>query len=167
MTNNMHVVHFSNVKWLVILSYFLGLVLDSMSSLSILPGHFPSFTLLLIFYWTIQIQNITHLFSAFILGLLSDAIFNTTLGAHAILFSFLVFILLRTRLQFKSYPLWQQTLILTVYLYLFQLIGLLFFQPNLEGNSLSIYWAIPTLTLILWPLGNRLLNTFTYKTSYN
>lgn len=167
MTNNMHVVRFSSVKWLVFVSYFLGLVLDSMSSLGILPGHYPSFTLLLVFYWTIQIQNTTHLFSAFILGLLSDAIFNTTLGAHAILFSFLIFILLRTRLQFKSYPLWQQTLILTGYFYLFQLIGLLLFQPNLDDDSLMLYWAIPSLTLILWPLGNRLLNTFTYKTSYS
>lgn len=166
MTNNILPLEFSQVKWLVLVTYLLGLILDSMSNFGLILGNYPSFTLLVIFYWTITLQNKTHLFSAFLLGLLSDALFNTPLGAHALIFSLLVFILLRIRLQFKNYPLWQQTFFLTGYFYLFQILGLILLQPSLSGDSLIMYWSIPLITLLLWPIIHQLLNKIAFKAVY-
>ncbi len=163
MTNNILSIKFAQVKILVITSYFLALVFDSMSNVLFTLGQYPSLTLLVMFYWTIKLQNHTHLLSALILGLLSDALFHTALGAHALIFSFLIFILLRIRLQLKNYPIWQQTFILTIYFYIFQTLALLLLQPTLSGTSLTIYWLTPLATLILWPAISRLLNSLTLR----
>lgn len=165
-SDKMHALSFSQAKWLVLISYFLALVADTMISLSLLPFMLPSITLLVIFFWVVQLQNQTHLISAFILGLFSDAIFNTALGAHAILFAFLVFLLLRVRLQFKSYPIWQQAFIFSLYFFLFQLIGLFLLQPVFLSQDIWHYWLAPLAYLILWPLLNRLLGGIVFRSAY-
>ncbi len=166
MTNNLLNLNFYQVKWLVVSTYFIGMILDSMSNMGLIAGNFPSFTLLVLFYWTLKLQNKTHLITAFILGLLSDALFNTMLGSHALIFAFLVFALLQVRLRFKSYPLWQQTFLLTIYFYLFQILALFLLQPVLAENHLIIYWSIPLATLIIWPVTSQLLNRLILKVAY-
>lgn len=152
MTEKLMQFRFSQVKWLLFLSYFITLVLDSMNSLALLPVTLPSMTLLMLLIWTMLLQNKTHLFTALVLGLLSDGIFNSVLGAHAILFSLLVFFLLRIRFRFRSYPLWQQTFIITLYFYAAKILGLFLLQPVFNASNVYDYWLSPLLIIILWPV---------------
>lgn len=163
MTEKMLTTSFSQVKWLILFSYFIALVLDTMSNLNFLPFPLPSMALLAVLAWTTLLQTQTHLFTAFMLGLLSDSIFNSVLGAHAIIFSLLVFLLLRIRFRFRSYPLWQQSLIILLYFYAAQFMGLILLQPVFNATNLWEYWLSPLMVLILWPGLTYLLKEQTLK----
>jgi len=155
---------FSRIKWRIFLTYFIALVFDSMVNIDLIPYLMPPITLIFLFYWVVQVQDHSHLVSAFILGILTDTLVNTTLGAHAILFSFLVFILLNTRHRFKSYPMWHQTGILILYFYLYQILGFFLFEPVLSQQTLLQYWLQPFQMMIWWPITsfafNRINNAF-------
>lgn len=154
--------HFSQVKGKMFLTYFMALVFDAMVNIGLIPYLMPPLTLIILFYWVVQVQDRSHLLSAFILGLFTDALLNTTLGAHALLFSFLVFILLSTRHRFKSYPLWHQTGIFMLYFYAYQIIGFFLFTPVLLPPHLLEYWLQPLQFIFWWPLFSFLLNRINY-----
>lgn len=157
---SLSVVH---VKWLLILSYLTALVADSMLNFSFALHFAPPITLLLLLFWSSQILNQTHLFTAFLLGLLNDASLSTTLGAHALLFLTVTFFMLRIRLRFRSYPMWQQSIIIAFYILIFQVAGWFIFHPNLEGNTIYYYWLEPILAIFLWPLTSSIMQSLTQR----
>lgn len=152
MTEKILNIQFTQVKWLVFFSYFLALIIDTMGALGTLALPLPSITLLMLLIWTTLLQNKTHLFTALLLGLLSDSIFNSALGAHAIIFSLMVFLLLRIRIRFRSYPLWQQTFMMILYFFAVKLLGIFLLQPVFNETNSYIYWLSPLAITLLWPL---------------
>lgn len=152
MTEKILNIHFSNVKWLVFFSYFVALTLDSMYMLGTLALPLPSMALLTLLVWTVILQDKTHLLTALVLGLLSDGISDSVLGAHAIIFSLMVFILLRVRFRFRSYPMWQQTFMIMVYFFATQLLGLFLLQPVFNASNVYNYWLAPLSIIFLWPI---------------
>lgn len=152
MTEKILNIQFYQVKWLMFSSYFIALTLDSMGTLGSLPFPLPSITLLMLLIWTTLLQHKTHLFTALVLGLLSDGLYDSALGAHAIIFSLMVFLLLRIRFRFRSYPTWQQVVIIIFYFFIAQLLGLFLLQPVFNAADGYEYWLSPLLIIILWPL---------------
>lgn len=163
MTDKVFSLSFSHVKWLLLFSYLGGLIIDSALNFSFSLHYAPPITLLILFFWSSQILNQTHLFTAFILGLLNDASLNTLLGAHALLFLAVTFFMLRIRLRFKSYPMWQQSIIVAFYIFVFQVAGWFIFHPTLSGNTVYYYWLEPVLALFLWPLVSNIMQSLTQR----
>lgn len=152
-----------HVKWLLILSYLTALVIDSMLNFSFALHFAPPITLLMLLFWSSQILKQTHFFTAFILGLLNDVSLNTTLGAHALLFITVTFFMLRIRLRFRRYPMWQQSIIVAFYVLLFQIAGWFIFHPTLENNTLYYYWLEPILAIFLWPVTTSIMQSLTQR----
>ncbi len=153
----------SDIKWLLLFSYLLSIVLDNMMILSFKINFIPYLTVLMLLFWTTQILDKTHLLSAFLLGLIFDASLNTPLGAHSLIFITLTFLMLRSRLRFKGYPLWQQSLIIGTYIALFQVMNWFLFHPVLVGHDLLYFWSEPFIAALIWPFFSTVMQRLTQR----
>lgn len=167
MTEKVFSLQINDIKWLFFLSYLTAIVIDNMMVLSFDIQFMPSLTLLTLFFWTTQILYKSHLFSAFILGLAFDTALNTPLGSHSLIFLTTTFLMLRSRLRFKSYPLWQQSIIIGSYILVFQVMSWFIFAPKLFDNAPYYYWLEPIVATLIWPLLTLTLNRLTHKTVFN
>ncbi|SIN83519.1 rod shape-determining protein MreD [Sulfurivirga caldicuralii] len=147
--------------WLILLSYLVALVINALP----LPHPWglllPPVGLLVLFYWALRQLDRTHFVAAVLIGLLYDALEGTLLGGHALLFSVLLFIVLRLRLRLRlAHPL-QQSLLFTGLLYLFEALGWFILRPNLD-EATRIYWlAMPLTALLIWPVISATLHFLT------
>lgn len=165
MSNNFVDLDFSKIRWIVILSYLVGLTLSLISIQDPVLVIIPPITLILVIFWSGKIVNRSHLITAFILGVLNDAIFQTLLGSHGLLFVVLVFLFLRIRLRFRTFSLAKQSITLSLLLYLYLLFHYIFYQPQLAGDLIFYYLAMPLTLLIVWPVINLIFNQLTNKVS--
>lgn len=139
-------------RWLIIFSYIIALAFDIMALLDNATVIIPPISLIVLLYWCAHFLDKTHLLSAFVLGLLADSLYQTTLGAHALIFSVFVFLMLRHRLRFKTYPIWHQAFSIGIYMMFYQIVNYIIFSPVLESNNLIQYWSMPIIAIIIWPL---------------
>ncbi|WP_353957017.1 rod shape-determining protein MreD [Thiomicrospira sp. R3] len=147
-----HNLSFQSVKYLVITSYVASLILSVYALRVDWLLILPPFTLLVLLFWVIQILNQTHLFSALILGLLMDGLHQTLLGSHSLLFILVTFMMIRMRLRFRSTPLWQQSIMIGFYMLLFQFCYFILYQPSLSNDEVLLYWSMPLVSTIVWPI---------------
>lgn len=167
MTEKVFSLQIHDIKWLFFLSYLIAIIIDNMMVLSFDIQFMPSLTLLTLFFWASQILYKSHLFSAFILGLAFDTALNTPLGSHSLIFLTTTFLMLRSRLRFKGYPLWQQSMLIGGYILVFQIMSWFIFSPNLTGSTLYYFWLEPVVAIFIWPLLTLTLNRLTHKTVFN
>ncbi len=152
----------SQARWVILVSYIIALALDTIALFGHSTPVIPPLTLFFLLYWCANFLDRTHLFSAFILGLLADTLYQTPLGAHALLFSIITFLMIRHRLRFKGYPVWQQAFFICLYMLLYQGLNFLFFNPILNSDDFVQYWTMPALSLFLWPLLAYSLRKFSH-----
>ncbi len=151
MSDKFQEIEFHQVRLLVIFSYLVGLTVNIFSLKEQVLIIFPPFALLLTLFWSVQLLRNSHLIVAFSLGMLYDALYQSLLGTHALLFILITFFMLRIRLRFRSYRLWQQSLIIGFYFYLYQGLHYLIFSPQLLGDTLWLYWSMPISATLIWP----------------
>lgn len=142
----------TQARWLPLFSYIIALAFDIMMLLDDAATIVPPITLMALLYWSANVLTKTHLLSAFVLGLLLDSVYQSTLGAHALIFSVFIFLMLRHRLRFRTYTLWRQAFLIGIYMMLYQLFNFLTFNPVLEAHNYLQYWAMPLLSMFIWPL---------------
>ena len=163
MTENFVNIRSSQVRWLILISYLFGLIIDSMVLLYSSLEFLPPMTLIAVLYWSGHCLDKTYFISAFLLGVLADTLYQTTLGAHALLYCLILFMMIRNRLQFRTYPRWQQAFIIGIYLLIYQALNTVFFSPVLTDGSLVSYWSMPAVGILIWPILSILL----YKITQN
>ena len=163
MTDRFVDLEFSQARWLVFTSYLLALIVDTMMIMQQGSLIAPPFSLLLLMYWTAQFIKHTHFFSAFILGLLMDAMLQTTLGAHSMIFIILTFVMLRYRLLFRSHSVIQQAFVIAFYLAFYQFLTYLLFSPSLQTGEYLLFWSMPLAGMIAWPIIALALRWITRK----
>ncbi len=161
MTEKFITISSTKIRWLIIISFLIALIVDSMIMLNPDLTFLPPFTLLMVLYWSSHVVDSTYMVSAFILGTLADALYQTTLGAHALLYIIIVFMMLRIRLQFKTYPAWQQAFIIGIYLLFYQALHTLFFSPVITKDIFVLYWTMPAAGILIWPLLEGIMNKIT------
>lgn len=161
MTESFVNIRSSQVRWLILLTYLLGLIIDSMVLLNSSLEFLPPMTLLVVLYWSGHFLDRTYFIGAFSLGVLTDALYQTTLGAHALLYCVILFMMIRNRLQFRTYPSWQQAFIIGIYLLIYQTLNTLFFNPILDDGSFVPYWSMPAAGILIWPVMSGILNKLT------
>lgn len=154
----------TKIRWLILFSYLFALIVDSTVMLNANLAFLPPFTLLMVLYWSSHVIDRTYFISAFVLGVLADALYQTTLGAHSLLYVIIVFMMLRIRLQFKTYPAWQQAFIIGIYLFIYQVLNTLFFSPVLDQHFVA-YWTMPAAGILIWPILEGIMNRITNQSS--
>lgn len=166
MGSKVYSLKFIQIKWLLIGSYFISFIFDTMIDLSFSLHFIPSFTVLLLFFWSSQLLNQTHLFTAFILGVITDVAMNTPLGSHALIYIILVFFMLRTRIGFESTPMWQQAVIIGFYLTVAQGLNWLLLQPSLTSDNIYSFWLSPWIAAIIWPFLYNGMLSLTHRSMF-
>ncbi|BBP45391.1 hypothetical protein THMIRHAS_07640 [Thiosulfatimonas sediminis] len=151
------------VRWLIILSFIFALLLDSINLIGQNYLFLPPFTLLVLLYWSGHFLDYTYLTTAFIIGLLADTLYQSTLGLHALIYIVLTFMMLRHRLRFRGYSLPQQALNIIVFMFIFQLLHLLMLTPKLDSTEQLSFWLMPIVAAFFWLLFAKLLNLLTQQ----
>lgn len=165
MTEKFFTLSSGQIRWLILFSFLFALVIDTIVLLNPSLIFIPPITLLMVLYWSSHVVDRTYFVSAFLLGTLADALYQTTLGAHALLYIIVLFMMLRIRLQFKTYPAWQQAFIIGFYLLVYQALHTLFFSPVLDGGAFVPYWSMPAVGILVWPLLENMLNRITHRST--
>lgn len=146
------------VQRVMMVSFLMGLLL----SLFPLPLHirqwWPEWLLLMAIFWGIHQPQLFSVGTAFILGLVVDAITGSTLAIHAIPYAMVVYL---TRLWGQNFPLWtmiEQLLFISFLLVVATLnhLFLLLFSP-LMFSPLVVYIQILMSSLVAWFVINRSL----------
>lgn len=151
------------VRWLIVLSYVLGLTVDTMLMFNQATLFIPPLTLFLTLFWCAQFTHRTHILSAFILGLFADTLYQTTLGSHALVFVLITFMMIRHRLRFRIYPVWQQAFFISAYMMIYQVLNFILFSPILDKDDFVAYWVMPAAAILLWPVVSYALRFAMHK----
>lgn len=152
MTDRFINLEYAQARWLVIFSFLFGLTLDTMSIMQEATLFMPPFTALFLMYWSAQFLKHTHFISAFVLGIFLDALYQTTMGSHALILIILTFIMLRYRLLFRTHSVLQQAIVIVFYLFTYQFLAYILYSQDLNEEQLIHYWVMPFGALIAWPV---------------
>jgi len=138
-------------RWIIVLTIFIGLLLD------ILPlPHWalwikPQWTLLIIMYWAMALSYLVGVGSAFVSGLLLDLLSGTLLGEHALAMVIVVYLVIKFHQRIRVLSFFQQMLCVLVLVLIYQAI-LFVTQHFVADKPLPlVYWSSSLISAILWP----------------
>ncbi|MGF1548063.1 MAG: rod shape-determining protein MreD [Thiotrichales bacterium] len=110
-----------------------------------------------VMFWLVYTPNKLNLGTAWLAGLLYDAMRGGILGQHALAIVIVGYLALKFHKQFPLFSILQQTTLIALGLALY--LGLALWIESIGGNTpdLSLYWR-PVLTSVLfWPWLNAVL----------
>lgn len=90
-------------------SLLLAMLLQLVQLPELLAVARPLWVPLVLAYWALREPRISTLLPAFVVGLMLDTLFGTSLGQHALALLVVVYIVERLRSIFILFPLWQAT----------------------------------------------------------
>jgi rod shape-determining protein MreD len=99
-------------QFLIFMTLFIALYIDSYLFSSNLQSIKPTFVLLTLIYWNMALPDRVGITAAMSFGIFVDLIEGSLLGLHGILFILITYICQRFFYQFRVSPLWQQSFIL-------------------------------------------------------
>ncbi|WP_158368168.1 rod shape-determining protein MreD [Candidatus Williamhamiltonella defendens] len=147
----------SRGRWVIYLSFLIGIILQIMPWPSPIDIFQPSWLLLIFIYWVIALPHRVNLGTGFILGLITDILLGSTLGIHSLGMSMIAYLVTMKFQTFRNMALWQQTLfvillsiIMTITVFLTEsLIIHVSFNTGIFSNTLinGIVW--PWLFLLM------------------
>lgn len=138
-------------SWLVLLSLLAGwivLVLPLPSALMLLR---PYLLALVLCYWLLETPELIGLGSAFVIGLVADAVSGTLLGEQAMRLVILAFLVQRFRARLRFFPLWQQAAAVFALLLNDRVVVQAIRWVSGEGLLPWPAWFSPLLGFALWP----------------
>lgn len=112
----------------------------------------PLWVPLVLAYWALRESRISTLFPAFVVGLMLDVLFGSTLGQHALGLVIVVYIVERLRGIFILFPLWQATFALIPAWALYSF--LMFWVDGVTRHQADVWlrWLPVLSTTLFWPL---------------
>lgn len=138
-------------SFLVILISFLISIALTISTFPL--GSFsPDWIHLFLIYWILAAPKSVGLVVSWMIGLTADVVVGSTLGANALVYVLISYIILKTYKTIRYLTVFQQGIIV-LFLLIFKYTILLWIDKLLTiGNyGLSVYW-IPLVSAIIWPI---------------
>ena len=111
----------------------------------------PQWLALLLIYWCLMSPERVGISTAWLTGLLLDAMTGNLLGAHALSLSLVAFIVLKIYQRTRIFPLWQQSLVVLALLTLENLIQFWILGLTRDITPGLEYWLPPVIGLLIWP----------------
>ena len=134
----------------ILISFFISIAL----TISTFPlGSFsPDWIHLFLIYWILATPKSVGLVVSWMIGLTADVVVGSTLGANALVYVLISYIILKTYKTIRYLTVFQQGIIV-LFLLIFKYTILLWIDKLLTiGNyGLSVYW-IPLVSAIIWPI---------------
>jgi len=132
-------------------SFVVALMLSALPMPVVAEPWRPAWVALVLIYWCMALPSHTGILTAWVVGLLLDVMTGALLGQHALALAVTAFISLKVYRQVRVLPLWQQAI--TVYGLVFVFQALVMWVNGIKGMpvSLSAYFVVPLISMLLWP----------------
>lgn len=148
---NVEETHSGKVFAFIILSFFIGFILEIVPLPHWIVWARPEWVFLILLFWVLACPHLVGVFTAFCLGILMDLLTGTLLGQHAFSYVLVVFIVLAFHPRLKIFPLGQQIGII----FLLSLLQLALQCLALEIFGMTpqslLFWLSAFSSLLIWP----------------
>ncbi len=134
------------------ISLILALGLTVIALPQTLQYYRPDWVALASIYWSLALPRRFGPGSAWISGLLMDALTGTLLGQHALALAVLSYLGIRFHQQIRLQPLWQQTLSIGILLAIYRLLVLWIYGVAEQPPATVAYWYPLMSDLLFWPI---------------
>ena len=141
----------------VSISVFIALVLTAMQLPDWLFYFWPDWIAVVVVYWALVIPQRIGPFVGFIIGTLLEVLFVRKFGVHGLGLATLAFIVNATNQQLRALSIWQQMVLIGVFIGFFKLLtGWL--SGLVSGFTITTeYWYSVLGSLVIWPFAFILL----------
>lgn len=147
-----------SIPTMIVLSFLVGALLMMIPLPYGINWFHPQWILLILLFWTVRAPEYCGVGVAWCVGLWIDCLTGAPLGQHALVYAFLIYLILKLQTPFFSLPYWQQ---MGVVLF-FSSVDLLLQKIMLEATGHSIthfsYWLPLLLSTVCWPIVYGFLN---------
>lgn len=141
-----------NGGWVILVSFIIAFLLTTIPLPGWLADWRPAWVVMMVIYWCIVLPERVGVAIAWVLGLLLDVYTGTLLGQNALGLSLIAYLTLRLHKQIRIFPPLQQSVLICIYLLLFQ-----FFTLWIRGiigvpPQHWTFWAPVLSSMLLWPI---------------
>lgn len=112
----------------------------------------PEFVAMWVLFWLIRSPQSFGLGTAWLVGLFLDALVGTTLAEHAMAMAIIAALTIRLQRQLHMITLWQQSLIIALFIFIYQSIIMLIQGMLGQANTLNWFWLSAMTSGLSWPL---------------
>jgi len=133
------------------MTFIVGFVLSALPLPETIIDWRPCWLAMLLIYWCMALPERVGILSAWLLGLLFDVQQSFILGQHALGFIFLAYVIIKNHKRMRVYPLLQQSLVVCLYLLIFQAIMLLVMLLSGTITYTWLYWLPAFTSMLIWP----------------
>ena len=133
------------------MTFVVGFVLSALPLPETIIDWRPCWLAMLLIYWCMALPERVGILSAWLLGLLFDVQQSFILGQHALGFIFLAYVIIKNHKRMRVYPLLQQSLVVFLYLLIFQAIMLLVMLLSGTITYTWLYWVPAFTSMLIWP----------------
>jgi len=133
------------------MTFVIGFVLSALPLPETIIDWRPCWLAMLLIYWCMALPERVGILSAWLLGLLFDVQQSFILGQHALGFIFLAYVIIKNHKRMRVYPLLQQSLVVCLYLLIFQAIMLLVMLLSGTITYTWLYWVPALTSMLIWP----------------
>lgn len=148
-----------SLKWwlFVILGFYFFAVLSVLPLPNNLQWFRPQWLLLFVIFCQLKQPTLFGMGSAWLLGLLMDALLGGRLGENALIFSLIYYLTALLRPRFATRPMWTQIGKVFLLVCLAQVLALWFHVMVGKNPHTLFYWASTFTSCLAWPLMMLLL----------
>jgi len=133
------------------MTFVVGFILSALPLPETIIDWRPCWLAMLLIYWCMALPERVGISSAWFLGLLFDVQQSFILGQHALGFIFLAYVIIQNHKRMRVYPLLQQSLVVCLYLLIFQAIMLLVMLLSGTITYTWLYWVPALTSMLIWP----------------
>lgn len=137
--------------WIIIASFIIALMLTMMPLPDWAELLRPEWVTLVLIYWCMALPERIGVGIAWIVGLFLDVLHGAVIGQYAMALVVVALLTLKFHQRIRLYPIWQQALLVMIFILLQQLLVL--WVKGIIGQSPGtwLYW-LPSLTsMLFWP----------------
>ncbi len=138
-------------SWLIIIATLVAALAITLFPVPVMLAPLrPDWVALVLIYWIIALPHRVGVGTAWVAGMFQDAATGTLLGQQALGLAVVAYLVLLLHQRIRNYPVWQQAIIVMVFIALFRVIGA--WVLGVVGRPTSFAYWLPALTsMVVWP----------------
>lgn len=149
----------------MVISFIVAIFLTLLPLPQALLWYRPAFVAMWVLYWLIALPDTFGLGTAWLVGLLLDALIGATLAEHAMAMVIIAALTIRLQRQLQMATLWQQSLVIALFIFVYQTTIMIVQGMLGQANTLNWFWLSAVTTGLCWPFMSLLLRD-SYRLPY-